>query len=145
MARLELDQDRNAIAATSGMLPDFEKCVGAIADALVKQERQLGEQGGDPRQVASYLLATHAQMPDYLRIVFRVLTIAFDAWSYPRNGVPFHRLGIEGRLAQLERWDCSRLQSRRALVNFYRTFTVFGLYSELDERDHDSDQRREPH
>lgn len=144
MARLELDQDRNAIFVTTGVLPDFEKCVGAIADTMVRQETRLSGRAGNTRTVAAYLLAAHSKMPDYLRFAFRILTIIFDAWSYPRSGVPFHRLSLEGRLAQLHRWEHSRLQFRHALVGFYRTFTVFGLYSELYERDDNIDKQRQP-
>ena len=119
------------------MLPRFDKCVAAIADTVVRQETPSAAQAENIGTVAAFLLATHARMPDYLRFAFRILTLTFDAWSYPTTGRPFHRLSLARRTAQLSRWQHSRLQFRSSLIAFYRTMAIFGSYSEYYKQDHD--------
>ena len=116
-------------------LPNFEKCVLAIADTLIRQELPAPEKPENAGTIGAYLLAAHAAMPDYLRLAFRILTVVFDAWSYPAAGKPFHLLSPDRRVDQLRRWQRSRLQIRPALISFYRTLTFFGLYSDLYEQD----------
>jgi hypothetical protein len=119
------------------MFPSFEKCVGAIADTLVRQEMQSADRAQDAGTIATFLLASHARMPDHLRLAFRVLTLVFDSWSYPTAGKPFHQLSVPRRLDQVSRWGASRLQFRHALITFFRTLTTFGLYSEIYKQDYE--------
>ena len=91
------------------------------------------------QSVARFLLATHAKMPDYLRLPFVVLTLALDLWALPTAGRPFHRLPHEGRLRQLRAWRTSRLGPRRDLIKFYETLAVFGWYAEVYGQDYRHD------
>jgi len=118
------------------MLPSFEKAVRAIADTLVRQ----GPSPGDAKRrdmIEAFLLASHARMPDYLRLGIRLLTLVFDAWPYPTTGRPFHKLSFAGRASQLENWDRSRLKFRQSFTTFYRTLATFGLYSDLYPQDYE--------
>jgi FMN phosphatase YigB (HAD superfamily) len=115
--------------------PSFEKCVRAVVDTLLCQELPLARKPENVEFIGTYVLAAHAAMPDYLRLAFRILTFVFDAWPYPTTGRPFHRLGPDHREDQVKRWQRSRLQIRSALIAFYRTFTIFGAYSEIYEQD----------
>lgn len=84
-------------------------------------------------------------MPDYLRLPFRILTLAFDAWALPRHGKPFHRLPHELRTRQVQAWKASRLEPRRRLIEFYETLAVFSLYSDLYGQDYGyASEQRDP-
>ena len=127
------------------MLPSFEKCVDAIADTLIRQEMAPAEHADSVRITATFLLATHRKMPDYLRLIFRILTLIFDAWSYPTTGKPFHRLSLARRMDQVTHWDKSRLQFRHALIAFFRTLTTFAFYSEIYKQDYEFGLSHEQH
>ncbi|MGK9201241.1 hypothetical protein [Sinorhizobium meliloti] len=117
------------------MLPSVERCVGALTDTLARLERpeRCGEESLG--KTVAFILETQARMPDYLRLVFRVLTLIFDAWPYVVTGKPFHRLDLARRIDQVEHWGRSRLTFRQAVIAFYRSFTIFVLYSELSKED----------
>jgi hypothetical protein len=110
------------------MLLSDEAAVRSIAHAIVHQ-RGLDERHAPA--VGDFLLAVRSGMPDYLRLPFRMLTLAFDGWPLLRAGRPFHRLPLADRIAQIEAWRTSRIEARRRIVEFYETLAVFGLYSDL--------------
>jgi hypothetical protein len=119
----------------------FAATVTALAEAIVR-ERCAGAAEAGPaaeQSVARFLLATHAKMPDYLRLPFVVLTLALDLWALPTAGRPFHRLPHEGRVRQLRAWRTSRLGPRRDLIKFYETLAVFGWYAEVYGQDYRHD------
>ncbi|WP_372623485.1 hypothetical protein [Falsiroseomonas sp.] len=119
------------------MLPDFERAVEAFAQATVRERSAPRSDERDPStSVGRFLLDVHARMPDYLRLPFRLLTLAFDAWSLPRHGKPFHRLPHELRIKHVQAWKTSRLEPRRRLIEFYETLAVFSLYSDLYGQDY---------
>jgi hypothetical protein len=128
------------------MLPHFEKAVEAFAEATVRERYGPPSDGVDPSSsVGRFLLDVHARMPDYLRLPFRTLTLAFDAWSLPRHGKPFHHLPHELRIRQLQAWKTSRLEPRRRLIEFYETLAVFSLYSDLYGQDYGyASEQRDP-
>ncbi|PLT94968.1 hypothetical protein [Sinorhizobium medicae] len=117
------------------LVPSIEECVKALADTLVRIERPETDRSENVAPIVSFLLATLAKMPDYLRVAFRILTLVFDAWPLVVTGKPFHRLDLAGRINQVEQWNQSRLVFRQALIAFYRSFVIFGLYSELSKED----------
>lgn len=116
------------------MTPDFERCVRALAETMVEPAALAPDHDAAVTRIADFMLATHAGMPDYLRLAFRILTLVFDAWAYGSAGKPFHQAGRSQRLAQVAAWEASRLTPRRALVVFYRTFATYGVYCERYER-----------
>lgn len=116
-------------------LPSFEKCAAALVETLVRQEMPPGKHVDDTSALTDYILATHARMPDYLRLAFRILTLIFDAWPYLSTQKPFHQMDHERRARQLRRWQQSRLPIRASLIGFYRAFTIFGLYSRFYGQD----------
>jgi hypothetical protein len=120
------------------MLLSFDRTVAALAEAIIR-ERCAGADPGAAHAgeaVARFLLATHARMPDHLRLPLTCLTLGFDAWALPTAGRPFHRLPPERRWRQIRAWKDSALGPRRDLIKFYETLTVFGWYSELYGQDY---------
>ena len=119
------------------MILDFERTIAAFADTTVRgTNAEANRVPRDAAAVARFLTATHAQMPDYLRWPFRILTLVFDAWSIPFSGKPFHKLDLARRSAQVAAWENSRIEVRRRLMEFYGSLALFCLYSELYGQDY---------
>ena len=120
------------------MLLSFDATVSALAESIIR-ERCRGDGAaarGSPEPVARFVLATHARMPDYLRLPLRSLTLGFDAWPLLSAGRPFHRRPHEHRWRQIQAWKDSRLGFRRDLIKFYETLSIFGWYAELYGQDY---------
>lgn len=118
-------------ARARSIWPSFERSVRALTDAAVSEHPGSASRTGVADDVARFVLQVHAHMPDYLRMSLRVLTLLFDAWSYPTAGRPFHALDRTQRQARIRAWEGSRMEARRSLMGFYRSFIVYGLYAEL--------------
>ncbi len=118
-------------AHTRGILPNFEQSVRALTDAAISEHPRSGSRADTADHVARFVLQVHAHMPDYLRMSLRALTLLFDAWPYPTSGRPFHALDQAQRRAHIQAWEGSRLDARRSLIAFYKSFVVYGLYAEL--------------
>lgn len=118
-------------APAPSLLPSFERSVRALADAAIHDHPGSGARPAIADAVARFVLQVHAHMPDYLRLSLRILTLLFDAWPYPTSGRPFHALDRAQRQARIHAWESSRLEARRSLMAFYRSFAVYGLYAEL--------------
>ena len=119
------------------MLLHFDRTVMALAETTVWRCSLPEAAGRDPAgAVGTFLLDVHARMPDYLRGPFRILTLAFDAWSLPFHGRPFHRLSPDQRFRQVQAWKGSRIEARRRLIEFYETLAVFSLYSDIYGQDY---------
>ena len=118
-------------ARPRSILPNFEQSVRALTDAAISERADLIVRPNIADDVARFVLQVHAHMPDYLRVSLRVLTLLFDAWPYPTSGRPFHALDRPQRKARIQAWEVSRLEARRSLMAFYRSFVVYGLYAEL--------------
>jgi hypothetical protein len=63
-------------------------------------------------------------MPDYLRLPFAVVTLAFGASALLRHGKPFHCLPHEGRWRHIEVWRGAPLGPCRDLIRFYESFVI---------------------
>ena len=123
------------------MLPNFEQAVWALTDATISDWNAPAGNTHMVGDIAHFVLDVHARMPDYLRLAFRLMTLLFDAWPYPATGKPFHALDLAERRVRIRTWENSRLQARRGLMAFYKSFAIYGLYSELYGSEHPSDQR----
>jgi hypothetical protein len=127
------------------MVLSFDATVAALTASIIRERCGAAGDGSGQQHVVRFLLDTHARMPDYLRLPFRGLTLAFDAAALPFAGRPFHRLPHERRWRQIRAWRTSTLGVRRDLVKFYETLAVFGWYSERYGRDYVSAHARHDH
>jgi hypothetical protein len=110
----------------------FDRALNAFAETIVQARRPAPPNADQlAHEVAGFLKSVHHRMPDYLRPPFVLLVLLFDAWSLPRTGKPFHRLGQLERRAQVDAWRQSRLEFQRRFVEFYGSLATFGLYSDL--------------
>lgn len=125
------------------MFFSFKGAIWGLVDATIRQHQPADGDAGNIDAIAEYLMRVHAKMPDYLRVSFAVLTVLFDVWPYPTKGRPFHRLGLAERTMQIKSWEKSRLEPHRRLIEFYKTFAIYGLYSELYAHAHKGGAHRE--
>lgn len=115
---------------------NFESTISALVYSLV-HERCAGTAPAGwfiENDVVRFVVAQQARTPDYLRLLLRVVTIAFDAWPLLTTGKPFHRLAPELRRRQIENWRTSRLGPLRNFIRYYEGLAVFGWYSLCEER-----------
>lgn len=111
-------------------LPNVEQTVWALAETIIGDHAATPVKDEVVGAVTHFVLEVRSGMPDYLRLAFRLLTLLFDLWAYPTSGGPFHALDLERRRAQIEAWEKSRLEARRGFITFYRSFAIYGFYSE---------------
>ena len=69
------------------MLPSFAPAVSALTYSIIRARCGDASAIADERhnRVARYVLAQHAAMPDYLRLPFAALTVAFDGAANGRR------------------------------------------------------------
>lgn len=119
----------------------FERAILALGETVVS-ERQPGGDASDTlgTNVAQFLLSVHTRMPDYLRPLFYLLVLVFNASPLLRKGKFFHQLSLRDRVSELDKWRRSRIEVRRRFVEFYGSLGVFGMYSDLYGKDYQHDQ-----
>jgi hypothetical protein len=113
-------------------LLSFEATVIALAETILFEQCAGAASGVTPGHsaAAAFLLKQYAQMPDFLRLPLKLLTLLFGVWSLPFAGRPFYRLPLDRRRRQLQVWKTSPHGFRRDLIRFYEILTVFGWYAE---------------
>jgi len=104
------------------------RCVGALVDVLIDETRPALETC-ERDIVKDYVRATLAAMPDYFRLGFRVLALAFELAPLPVYGHRFTRLAAAEQRRHVDAWRRSRIGPRRSMIAFYATFACYGLYS----------------
>ncbi len=107
------------------------KIVGAIVDTIIRQNGNAPERIAVIGDVTIFVLRTLAGMPVHLRLPLLVLTHLLGTWSCLGKGGAFHLLPLAARLTLISRWEHAPRGFQRSLITFYRTFAIYGLYSEL--------------
>ena len=119
------------------MLPSFVPTVSALTYSIIRA--RCGDTSAMPderhNRVARFVLAQHAGMPDYLRLPFALLTVAFDGAAVAVAGRPFHTLPHERRWRFVDRWKSLPLGTARDLMRFYESLVIFGWFT----LEHDGD------
>ncbi|MGO8676024.1 MAG: GMC family oxidoreductase N-terminal domain-containing protein [Limisphaerales bacterium] len=83
--------------------------------------------------LARFILAQQASLPDYLRTPIRAATLGFDLAGFFRAGKPFHAQPPGKRRSQIEAWKNSRLGVQRDLMRYYESLAILALYSRQAE------------
>lgn len=109
----------------------FEATVSALCYTIYRERcYALGSELEFPQNAAvRFVLGQHSRMPDFLRLPFTCVTLAFGLSSVVRHGRMFHGLRHEERLKQVEAWRNAPVGVCRDLVRFYESFVVFFAYS----------------
>ena len=85
--------------------------------------------------VADFVLAQWAQMPDYLRQPIRAVTVLFGLSSLGRSCRLYHHNQVTRRRLQRLAWRSSRFSPCRDLMRFYESLATVALYSRPIWRD----------
>jgi len=113
------------------VLPSFAPTVSALTYSIIRARCGDDTTPADERhnRVARFVLARHAAMPDYLRLPFAALTVAFDAAALALTGRCFHALPHERRWHVLDQWKRLPIGFARDLIRFYESLVVFGWFT----------------
>lgn len=109
----------------------FEVTVSALCYSILRARCPEAERSRDfpHNRTVRFVLGQRAGMPDYLRLPFAAVTLAFGLSSLLRHGKPFHRLPHAARWRQIEAWRSAPLGPCRDLIRFYESFVIFHWYS----------------
>lgn len=109
----------------------FAPTVSALTYSIIRARCGDASALADDRhnRVARYVLAQHASMPDYLRLPFAALTVAFGAAAVGLTGRPFHALPHERRWRFVDAWRRLPISFARDLIRFYESLVVFGWFT----------------
>ncbi len=114
----------------------FRSTVSALCYSVLYE--RCGDHGSDGdfphNRTVAFVLDQHGRMPEYLRLPFAAVTLAFDASSVLRHGRCFHRLPHTARWKQIEAWRSAALAPCRDLIRFYESFVIFHWHSVQLER-----------
>ena len=113
------------------MKPDFKQCVLGITETLISGLDGARDDASGPQleKISLFIFSQHANMPDYLRLPLKILTLLFDAMPILAHGHVFHRLSEARRRRIVERWKNSRWAFRRDFIRFFETLGLFAWYS----------------
>ncbi|MFO7718808.1 MAG: hypothetical protein R6W85_00020 [Gillisia sp.] len=123
------------------MKPDFRRCVFGIIDALIADFKTAGRDTARPiiEKTSLFVLSRHSNMPDYLRLPFRALTLIFDSAPILTHGRPFHRLSGTLRKQIVKKWKSSSISFKNDFIRFFETLGIFAFYSYKERFSIDAD------
>jgi hypothetical protein len=109
----------------------FEAAVSALCYTILRERCPDAADGPDfpHNRTVRFVLDQHGRMPDYLRMPFALVTLAFDASSVVRHGRRFRWLPHDQRWRQVIAWRNAPLGPCRDLMKFYESFVVFHWHS----------------
>ena len=100
----------------------FHDAVSALAYSLAQPHASTPELQPPYNDLTQFILAQHAQMPDYLRGPMLAATLGFDALG-------FHRQSPERRAKKIAVWKNSRLSFQRDFIRYHESLATLALYS----------------
>jgi hypothetical protein len=109
----------------------FDHVVGSLTESILLDRSVSSAHTGRPACDAAtrFVLEQCERMPDYMRLPFKTLTMAFDMAAILNTGRPFHSLPLEHRRRQIQSWRGSAVGVRRDFIKFYETFATLAWYS----------------
>ena len=109
----------------------FSTTVSALCYSIVRERCHATDPPHDfpHNRAVRFVIEQHGRMPEYLRLPFALVTVAFGWSSVVRYGRPFHRLRHSQRWRQVEAWRDSRFGPCRDLIKFYESFVIFFWHS----------------
>ncbi len=117
-------------AAMIAAIPNwFHHTVSALAYSLAQPHESSRDLAPPHNDLTQFILAQHAQMPDYLRAPILAATLGFDALGVLKNGKRFHHQSPEKRAQQIVAWKNSSLGFQRDLIRYFESLATLALYS----------------
>lgn len=110
----------------------FCRTVAAICDTIVLARCEPATNGASRRreEVARFVVAEHAQMPDYVRWPFRFATLLFDLSGLACRGRLFHAQPQAARWRQIEAWRDGPFAPARDFIRFYESLILYRWYAD---------------
>ena len=69
------------------------------------------------------------QMPDYLRLPFRMVTLFYGLHTILFYGKPFHALTTEQKDLVIQRWKYSKISLISTFIRFFEGLVTVHVYS----------------
>jgi choline dehydrogenase-like flavoprotein len=107
----------------------FHDVTSALVYSLAQPHEAAPELAPPHNDLTRFLLAQHAQMPDYLRAPMQAAALGFDIFGILNGGTLFHRQSPAQRTRQIARWKQSRLGFQRDLIRYFESLATLALYS----------------
>lgn len=112
----------------------FHDVTSALAYSLARPHQEAPELSPPHNDLTQFILAQHAQMPDYLRLPLKLATLGFDVCGVLRGGQRFHRQSPEKRARAIAAWKNAGPRFQRDLVRYFESLAMMALYSRTTER-----------
>ncbi len=118
----------------------FHDLVSAVAYSLARPHEAPGQFHPPHNDLTQFILAQHAQMPDYLRPAMKLAAWGFDTMGVLHHGRRFRRQPPEQRARQIADWKNSGSSVQRDLIRYFESLALLALYSRTNAQ---SPTRRE--
>ena len=110
----------------------FEYTVSALCYSICWKRSYKDEILSAPyNEVARFVLSQHANMADFLRLPFLILTVLFDLLGFVYAGNFFHKSLPSVRLKQINSWKKSKFGFCRDFIKFFESLSAMPLYSRI--------------
>jgi len=76
-----------------------------------------------------FLLQQMNQMPDYLRLPFRMVTLLYGLHTILTHGKPFYALQPQQRDAVIRKWKQSKISFMSTFIRFFEGLVTVHVYS----------------
>lgn len=76
-----------------------------------------------------FLLQQMNQMPDYLRLPFRMVTLFYGLHTILTHGKPFHALQPQQRDAVIRKWKHAKISFMSTFIRFFEGLVTVHVYS----------------
>ncbi len=113
----------------------FHDTVSALAYSLAQLHETSPELSPPHNDLAKFILAQHAQLPDYLRAPILAATLGFDAAGILQGGQRFHRQSAAKRAPQIAAWKNSNRGFQRDVIRYFESLATLALYSRTEQQD----------
>lgn len=114
---------------------DLPAIVRAVVEAVLSEQLGIDEVSGLPfvDETAAGLERRIAQLPAFLGLGIRGMTLAFDRSALLTEGGRFRGLPLDARRRHLARWKDAPLNLPRNLPMFFEKMTVFVYYCHVED------------
>jgi glycine/D-amino acid oxidase-like deaminating enzyme len=106
----------------------FHDVVSALAYSAAQPHETTPELAPPHNDLTRFILAQHAQMPDYLRAPMKLAALGFDLAGWPVLS-RFHHRPPAARARQIAAWKKTRISFQRDLIRYFESLATLALYS----------------
>jgi len=112
----------------------FHNIASALAYSMAHPHETTAGLTPPHNDLTQFILAQHAQMPDYLRTPMKLAALGFDAFGVASGGKQFHCQPPEMRANQIGSWKNSNIGFQRDFIRYFESLATLALYSRQERR-----------